>query len=206
MPANWAVSHWPRCDFHLFLSHCAEDRETLVVPVQQQVESCGVITWLDCHDYPAGRDPFEILREEILRCRHVAFFVTEGLLRQARGWSAVERGYSEAVQRMLSAGPLELCHIELPLVFVARDHPVLNRSIWSPLFSKALFFPGRPRSKRERIDWASTMISEFVQREEEWGMEIGTRIQSDEAQAARFEGEPNLFERIIAASPPPIGM
>jgi hypothetical protein len=101
MPADWAISHWPSCQFHAFLSHCAEDREGLVIPVQQRLEARQVVTWLDQHHYPAGRDPFEILREEILRCRHVVFFVTESLLRQARGWSAVERSYAEVVQRAL---------------------------------------------------------------------------------------------------------
>jgi hypothetical protein len=205
MPADWAVNHWPSCDFHVFLSHCAEDRNSLVKPVQTRLESSQVITWLDVHDYPAGRDPFEILREEILRCRHVVFFLTEAMLRQARGWSAVERSYAEVVQNTLTHGPLEVCHVELPLVFVRRDHSVLNRSIWAPLLPKAVFYSGRRHSLRDRIDWASETISEFVRREQQWGLEIGLRIEIDEELTERFGRDANLFDRVTATSIAPIG-
>jgi hypothetical protein len=205
MPADWGVSYWPRCDFYVFLSHCAEDRESLFIPVQQRMEALHVIAWLDKHDYPAGRDPFEILLEEVLRCRHVVFFVTAALLRQARGWSAIERSYSEVVQRVLSSGPLEVCHVELPLVFLPRDHPTLNRSIWAPLLSKAVFYPGKPRSKREHIEWAASTVSDFVRQEQAWGLDIGIRIQADHDLASQFGADDNLFDRVTGASPLPIG-
>jgi hypothetical protein len=206
MPAEWDVRHWPRCDFHVFLSHCAEDREKLILPVRARIEAKHVVSWIDRHEYPPGRDPFEILREELLRCRHIVYFVTESMLRQARGWTAVERGYAELAQRVLSDGPLELCHVEIPLIFVARDHPTLMRSIWQPLLPKAVFYPGKPRSSRERIEWAAEVIAKFVRHEEQWGLDIGTRIEADSALANRFENDPNLFDRVVGASPPPIGL
>ncbi|MGH7139496.1 MAG: hypothetical protein ACREHD_27435 [Pirellulales bacterium] len=27
MPARWFISHFPACQFHVFLSHCDEDRQ-----------------------------------------------------------------------------------------------------------------------------------------------------------------------------------
>ena len=39
MPARWQISHWPKCEFHVFLSHCAEDREHFVIPLQVLVRS-----------------------------------------------------------------------------------------------------------------------------------------------------------------------
>ena len=73
------------------------------------------------------------------------------------------------------------------------------------MLSKSVFYSGRPRSKRERIDWASATISEFVRREQKWGLEIGLRIESDKELNARFGHDANLFDRVTAASVAPIG-
>ena len=204
MPAEWGISHWPSCDFHVFLSHCAEDRDRIIVPVYQALEQNDVFPWIDRHQYPPGRDPLEILREEILRCRHVAFFLTERMLRQARGWSAAERSYAEVVQRALCDGAVELCHVVLPLVFVDKDHAVLNRSVWQPLLSRAVYYDGSRRSTPQMVKWATLTITDFVRNEVKWGVDVGERIEADQQLSAKFATDANLFDRLIAASPPPV--
>ena len=64
MPADWTIDHWPVCGSHAFLSHVAEDRETLVLPVLEKLQSHKVICWLDQLHYPTGRDSHDALREQ----------------------------------------------------------------------------------------------------------------------------------------------
>ncbi|HUG90408.1 MAG TPA: toll/interleukin-1 receptor domain-containing protein, partial [Planctomycetaceae bacterium] len=75
MPAGWSITQWPVCEYHVFLSHCAEDRKRLVLPVYRRLQQSGITPWIDQHDYPSGRDPFESLRENLLRCRHIVYFI-----------------------------------------------------------------------------------------------------------------------------------
>lgn len=76
MSARWSISHFPACQFHVFLSHCDEDRRWRVFPLRERLESLGMPAWLDRHDYPAGTTPFEALREAILKYRHIVYLVT----------------------------------------------------------------------------------------------------------------------------------
>jgi hypothetical protein len=38
MPARWCIEYWPECIAQVFLSHCAEDRHELVLPVYAELE------------------------------------------------------------------------------------------------------------------------------------------------------------------------
>src|SRR5690554_4175430 len=84
MPAQWRIEYWPKCIAEVFLSHCAEDRSGLVLPVYEELKRRGVIPWIDRHHYPASREAFEALREGLLKCRHVVYFITPAMLRQGR--------------------------------------------------------------------------------------------------------------------------
>jgi len=42
----WQIASFPRCSHHVFLSHCQEDRATLVVPAYDAVAGAGVKPWL----------------------------------------------------------------------------------------------------------------------------------------------------------------
>lgn len=82
MIGDWAIHHLPRCTHQVFLSHCAEDRDRLVVPVYNALENAEYFPWLDKHHYPVGQGAFEALREGILHCRHIVYFVTSRFLSQ----------------------------------------------------------------------------------------------------------------------------
>ena len=82
MIGDWRVRHYPRCTHHVFLSHCAENRRTLVHPVYTGLQKDQYLPWLDRHHYPRGQGAFAALREAIIRCRHVVYFVTEEFYRR----------------------------------------------------------------------------------------------------------------------------
>lgn len=88
--AGWAIGTFPECRYHVFLSHCQEDRERLVFPLRDSLQRIQRIPWMDCHDYPKGRPPFAALRDSLLECRHVVFLITESMLDQPRGWTMIE--------------------------------------------------------------------------------------------------------------------
>src|ERR1035437_7632999 len=132
----WEIASFPHCEHHVFLSHCAEDRRWLVDPLHARLKSHQIIPWIDRHHYLAGTDPYEALREGVLKCRHIIFLITLAMLEQARGWANLEKGYAGILQDNLREGTVDLCHVEFPLFFVARDNPVLARSIWSPVAPK----------------------------------------------------------------------
>jgi|GEM_PF-3157154 len=203
MPSDWKIEHWPRCGFHVFLSHCAEDREALILPVREELEKKGILTWVDRHNYPLGRDPYELLQDEILRCRHVVYFITRASLRQGRGWSAVEKAYAAVIQRELHFRG-DVVHFELPLFFVTRDDETFRRSIWRTIQDRGLFFGGSARARKKMVAWAVDRISTFVTQEQIWAQEIADRIDGDEELAAIFKRDRHLYDRIIAADPPPI--
>lgn len=201
MPAAWSISHWPKCGWHVFLSHAAEDRQELVLPVYRKLRQGSVFPWIDQHDYPSGRDPFEVLREELLRCRHIVYFVTSAALRQGRGWGAVERSYGILLQQRLRFHDVELCHVELPLFFVRPEKRTLQRSIWRPLIDKGRFFLRENRKTPDPVTWAVNVIDEFVRQEERWGIEIGTRMAGDSELQRFLTGEANLMDRVLAIAP-----
>src|SRR5437870_11133699 len=112
MPAQWSITNWPECDSHVFLSHCAEDRDNLVVPVYEELIRRNWRPWLDTEHYPLARDPLQAHQEALLKSRHVVYFVTPSMLRQGRGWGCLERAFASLIQRQLSYGG-DLAHVEL---------------------------------------------------------------------------------------------
>jgi hypothetical protein len=220
MPAQWRIEYWPSCEAHIFLSHCAEDRERLILPVYEELKCRHVIPWIDRHDYPAGRDAMEALREELLKCRHVIYFVTDAMLRQGRGWASAERAFAATIQQRLRYFDAEIAHIELPLIFVPVDDPVLQRSVWRGLADKAKCCPhpmprrgslGRTSSRsqqlqrwrEEHVQWAAATIESFVRQEERWAVEVGIRLEQDSRLRDEFRGDANLTRRILAQAPRP---
>ncbi len=83
-------------------------------PVYNALENSKCSPWLDQHHYPRGQGPFEALREGIIHCRHVVYFVTAKFLSQGRGWNSVENAYSNLLQENLRFASLELCHVQFP--------------------------------------------------------------------------------------------
>lgn len=203
MPARWQISHWPKCEFHVFLSHCAEDREHFVIPLQKELERRQITSWLDRHHYPLGTSSHEALREGLLKCRHIIYLITRETLKQARGWVAVEKTYGEVIQSRFRHEELELSHVELPMYFVRRDDKVLVRSIWQSVGEKGQFYVGKNVATRKAIRWTAGQIEEFVRREELRGEQIAEIVKHDPMLTAQFGHDPNLLRRIAASDPNP---
>lgn len=221
MPAEWRINFWPPCTHHVFLSHCQEDRDQLVVPVFEELERRGIIPWIDRHHYPLARDALQALREGLLACRHTAYFLTGAALSNGRGWMAVERSFADAIQRRMVYGD-ESAHFELPLLLVPQADPAFQRSIWRSLVDKSqsIHLPhaipkvgklaaSRPIASDAAIpsDWTgghvqscADAIEKFVIQEELWASAIGDRMKQDPGMQAYY-ADVNLKQRILGASP-----
>lgn len=197
MLSKWKIERWPRCLHHVFLSHCAENRQDLVVPVYERIARQKIIPWLDRHHYPSGRGSHEALRESLLRCRHVVYFVTPELLRQgeSRGWCVLERGYGSVIQQALT----DVGHVELPLFFVARTDPTLQRSVWSALTDQGVFFDS-DSVKSNPVTWAVRQIADFIRREEVYAFEMLQNASQKDLPSR----EKNFLDRITAKDLPPL--
>ena len=203
MIGNWRVRYFPRCTHHVFLSHCAEDRVRLVQPVYNALEENQSSPWLDRHHYPRAQDAFAALREGIILCRHVVYFVTESFLSQGRGWNSVETAYSDLLQKNFLHPGLELCHIQFPLFFVPRSHPVLQKSVWGTLVQRGRFYlPGEVNGGA--VNWTTREIVAFIKQEESRGVSVATQIRNDPSFKYLLQGEVNLLSRVMCADPPPM--
>ena len=202
MVGDWRVRYFPRCTHHVFLSHCAEDRDRLARPVYRELENAKFSPWLDEHHYPVGQGAFEALREGILCCRHVVYLVTARFLSQGRGWNSVENAYANLLQENLRFGSLEVCHIQYPLFFVPRSHVTLQRSAWASLVQRGRFYPRRTFDSGA-VSWAVQEITAFIQQEEKRGVSLAIQLQNDPGFRPLLTAEPNLLRRIMCAAPPP---
>ena len=207
MPAVWRIDYWPRCVAYVFLSHCAEDRETLVKPVYRELRRRGIAPWLDHYHYPVGRESIETLHEELLKARHVAYFITPAMLRQGRGWTSSERAFTATIQQQLRYNH-EIAHVELPLLFIPADDPIFQRSIWCSL---------RERGRHVLIHWqvrrrlGVRSISSGLRRRSR-SLSVKRRrgllnwpsaLIRTEACGALQRYQPT--QRLLAESPPPLG-
>ncbi len=203
MIGDWTVRHLPRCTHHVFLSHCAEDRDRLVKPLFSALEDAKYFPWLDQHHYPSGQEAFEALREGIIHCRQVVYFVTAPFLAQGRGWSIVENAFANLLQENLRHSSLEVCHVQLPLFFVPRTHGVLARSVWGPLLTRGRYYPAG-RVDAGATAWATREIISFIQQEEKRGASLAEQMQTDPGFQPWLAAEPNLLRRVMGADPPSI--
>ena len=203
MPADWSINFWPEIGCHVFLSYCREDRDSLVLPVYDTLKQLAIIPWIDKHQYPAGRDGFEAIREELLRCRHVVYFITPSLLKQGRGWSAVERTISELMQCRATYQGTELQHVELPLVFTDPSHSTLPRPIWFQTLGRARFYRLSRTHSQTRVQWAVDQIRSFAKQEELWAEDIRKRLRRDHQARNHFSASHGLLRRIRASAPLP---
>lgn len=201
MSAEWSIRFWPLVGCHTFLSHCREDKQSLVFPVFEGLKRRGLIPWLDQHHCPTGRAALEALQDALLRCRHVVHFVTSASLNQGRGWNVAERTLCHLIQSRLTYQGAEFQHLDLPLVFVPLDNPALQRSVWQPLLERAVCWKLTRRPQETRVAWAIRMIRDFVHQEELWAEDIRKRLRRDSLARQHFGIEPRLLRRIRAADP-----
>ncbi len=194
----WCIQFFPLCTHHVFLSHCREDREWLVLPVYEELQRRGIIPWLDRHDYPYGRTSFEALRDGVLKSRHVVFLVTQAMLAQPRGWTTIELAWADLLQENLRESGGSFQTVMLPLFFLECDHLGLRRSAWQPIRDRGAFH--RPQDG-DPIAWAVKQIGGLVLRESQHGLDNDLWLQQDSRARARLERRPGLIDRIVARYP-----
>lgn len=197
----WQLPFFPPCKYHVFLSHCREDRDWLVHPLFEALRRQGVIPWLDLHDYPYGRTSFSELRDSILKCRHTIFLVTKAVLAQGRGWCIVELAWADLLQENLKETGGELQAVSLPLFFLDPGDTYLLRSAWQAIRDRGAVH--QPENG-EPVEWALRRIYEFVIQEEERGMDVKKWLEQDSHFRARLQQREGLIDRITARYPPSI--
>lgn len=197
----WTTDFFPRCEHHVFLSHCAEDRTELVHPVYESLRERGIWAWLDRHDYPYGRGSRAALRDAIIGCRHVVFLVTDAMLTQARGWCVQELAWTELLQdNLLQAGGPTLQNVFLPLYFVEPSDTRLPRSVWQAVRDKGVF----SQSGVARPAWAAGQIEAFLRREEVLAAELGRYARRNDAFRTSLRAKHGLFDRVTRFHPQPL--
>ena len=144
----WQIRSFPRCAYHVFLSHSAEDRLDHVKPVLEAIQARGIIPWFDQNDYTYGRPSRAALRDGILKSRHTVFFITDALLASPRGWCAMELTLAEIVQTNLQTRGGQLANTILPLYFVDQYDDRLPRSVWQDLRDLGRFVPASEKVNR----------------------------------------------------------
>lgn len=221
MAFEWSIRHWPPCDHFVFLSHCQEDRRLLVRPIFDELRKRHLLPWLDEHHYPRGRPAMEALRDGLMRCRHVVYFVTPAALRQGRGWMAAERAITELIQQQFKQlSGSELMHVELPLLFIPSNEAIFQRSSWRALVDNARIAPdtaparllsrwgithddGRREWTGADVQWAVDEIEAFVAQEQKWATENQVALWQDPTLRDRLLNDDNFIRRITGRSPLP---
>ena len=197
----WQITSFPRCEYHVFLSHCAIDRGPLVYPVHEELRRRGIIPWLDRDDYYDGRDSRTALRDGLLRSRHVVFFVTLGMMDYKRGWCPMELAYSDLLQinLMHTGGPL--LNFELPLIFLDRADAELQRTAWDALRDRGRF---HQPADGDPVIWAVNNIVEFLHREQDLALDMAKVLLPGEPVHQALTGRHGLVERVTQFDPSPI--
>jgi hypothetical protein len=173
----------------------------LVFPLFAALQANGVSPWLDRHDYPYGRTSLAALRDEVLKCRHVVFLVTEGMLSQSRGWGIVELAWANLLQDNLHEAGGVLQNIILPLFFLPQDHLLLPRTVWQSVRDRGIFHTSADDNP---IIWASRQIAGFLNREAIRSFDNLTWLKKDSRARARLSARPGLLDRIKALHPKPV--
>lgn len=153
---------FPKCKNHIFLSHCQEDRDSLVRPVYEALAKEGVVSFIDVADYYYGRDSRSALKDGILDSRHVIFFITDAMLNNARGWCVFELAFSELLDSNFHFRGGKLATAFLPLFLIPQIDDRLPRSVWQAVRDRGRFVDP---TETDLVTWCCLQIREFLQRE-----------------------------------------
>ena len=194
----WTIRFFSRCTYHVFLSHCAEDREALAFPLYEELRRQGVRVWLDRHDDPYGRGSRAALRDAILTCRHAVFLATDTILATSRGWCVQELAWAELLQdNLLEAGGPTLVNVTLPLYLVPPSDPRLVRSVWNSSRDRGPFHT----SGTPPVEWAAEQVMAFLKREEELVYEYKRFARADKAFRDQLRLRTGLPDRVTKFDP-----
>jgi hypothetical protein len=197
----WQITSFPKCQHHVFLSHCAIDRPGLVYPVYEALKRRGIIPWLDRHHYYYGRDSRTALRDGLLRSRHTVFFLTLGMMEYKRGWCQMELTYGELLQTNLVHAGGPLLNVILPLIFLDRKDAELPKTVWDVFRDRGRF---HHPSDGNAVDWASDQIDSFLHREQDLALDLAKVVVPGQPVHQALAGRPGLVERITRFDPGPI--
>ena len=197
----WQITSYPRCEYHVFLSHCSIDRDGLVFPVYNELKRRGIISWLDREDYYYGRDSRQALRDGLLGSRHVVYFITLGMMDYRRGWCPMELAYSDVLQRNLISPGGTLLNYEFPLFFLDRADAELQRTAWGALRDRGIFY--HP-SNGDSVTWAVNQIVAFLQREQKVALNMLEEIVPGKQVHEQLAGRTGLIDRVTLFDPSPI--
>ena len=195
----WQLASFPKCEHHLFLSHCAEDRSDLVWPVFERLQAAGVRPWLDREDYQYGRPSRSALRDALGVSRHVAFFVTDHMLDSARGWCVLELGYTEIIQANLIGPGGPLANVYLPLYLVPQADERLPRSVWQTGRDLGAFYDGPPGE--QRVGWCVDQLLAFLRREQLLATRLVRHLRQDTRLSSQLAATPGLLDRVTKFAP-----
>lgn len=197
----WQILAYPRCEYHVFLSHCAEDGRQLVHPVYDRLQQLRIIPWLDREDYYYGRESRTALRDGLLRSRHVVFFITLGMMDYRRGWAHLELAYSDLLQANLTHAGGPLMNVELPLFFLNHGDSGLLPTVWNALRDRGRF---HSPADGDPVEWAVRQIQVFLQREQSLALDMAKVIVPGSPMHDRLSEHHGLLERVTRFDPGPI--
>ena len=165
------VQSFPKCKYHLFLSHSREDHDSLVRPVYDALNRWQITSFLDVEDYPLGRDSRSALKVELLLSRHVVFFITEAMVASPRGWCILELAYSEILQSMMQIPSGHVCNYILPLFLVTQSNESLPRSVWQLLRDRGVFVPDSILAA-DLPSWVVQQVAKFLRKERDYQLSM----------------------------------
>jgi hypothetical protein len=194
----WQITSFPRCERHVFLSHCAEDRTELVHPVYEELKRKMIVPWLDREDYYYGRDSRTALRDALLRSRHVVFFVTLGMMAYRRAWCALELAYADLLQANFNYAGGPLLNFELCLFYLDPADAELRRTAWDVLRDRGRFY--HP-SNGDAVEWSVKQIAEFLDREQKLALDMAKVIVPGQPVYDSLIGRSGLVERVTQFAP-----
>ena len=195
----WQLASFPKCRYHVFLSHCQEDREQLVRPVHEALTDARFESFLDVEDYYYGRDSRTALRDGILNSRHAVFFVTDAMLNTVRGWCVLELAFAELLESNFQYRGGKLANVVLPLFLISQTDPRLPRSVWQLVRDRGRFFD--PHSDGDPVGWCHREIREFLVREAQVSKNVAQLALDNESLAVGLRETTGLFERVTKFQP-----
>ena len=195
----WQIASFPKCSHHVFLSHCREDRDAIVGPVYEGLKAVGVEPWLDQTDYYYGRPSREALQDAILDSRHMVFFVSDAMLRPARGWCVLELAYAEILDANLTHRGGALASPFLPLFLVDQEDSRLPFTVWQSVRDRGRFFPAE--SPIPVAEWCCQQIRDYLGREEEKRKKLAESVKRDRQLKLEIDRVPGLLNRVTRFQP-----
>lgn len=201
MDDAWIIDNWPTCQFHVFLSHVREDTETLIEPLAALLEQHGVIVWGDWKHFGEPRDSLQLLRDKLLKSRHVVYILTENALSQGRGWLAAERAYAALIQSALTIETFRTLDVELLLLTLPKSHDLVSQSAWHPLLAEKQAFSLASSTVSDQVANCCQRILDMIRNVERNGATLLEVIQQDPMLRHQLGLTANLEDRITGAAP-----